>query len=198
MSGLDSNRVPFVPYSEEYKNSLRFKQARKSKSRVDLRLTNQMLSSIRLIDSIDGQLIIGIDDMSQVAKAYNHIVGDTLPRRNFLGIAEDELNSILLQYPPPEDAIRFEEYIERVSRDLGITRQPLAAITPDEEYLSPFELKRAAKKFKELADVNGFVSIDELDKIFKKRSWTLLYLREMSKAGLIVIVGDPATGAYVL
>jgi hypothetical protein len=95
--GLDKHGNEFAKYSKSYVNSLPFSLATKSQN-VNLVLTNNMLNSLQIIDSsTPGFVKIGISNRD-VLKAFNHIVGDTVPKRDFLGISDLELHIILAQY----------------------------------------------------------------------------------------------------
>lgn len=109
--GLDKNGVPFHPYSPDYIASDDFKLAEKSKNRVDLRMTSDMLENLSIMYAGEGKsgdsvVILGFPDEHQRAKANGHITGQQgrgpLPKRDFLGISKDELSSILTKIPPPE------------------------------------------------------------------------------------------------
>jgi hypothetical protein len=168
-----------------------FQQARKSEDTVTLRLTNQMLSSIRLIDHEDGELLIGIDDISQTAKAYNHIVGDTLPRRNFLGISDVELAEILNEFPLPRDAERFEQFAE----DFVVTSPRT------DKDLTMKELKEVSTKLVRLADLDGFVTYKELLSVLGSRKKIIAFIEASQLLGRVYLIGDlddDIKGVYLL
>jgi hypothetical protein len=104
--GLDKDRVLFPFYSKEYKESDDFKLTGKS-STVNLRLSNDMLSDLSILDVRKGEIVIGFEDGEQRAKAHGHITGANgtgrLPVRNFLGISDKEMASIMRKIPPPID-----------------------------------------------------------------------------------------------
>jgi hypothetical protein len=115
--GIDKNGVPFVEYSEEYIKSLEFAIARKSPSQVNLRLTNEMLTDVEVID-VDparGTITVGITDASSQAKAHGHITGagGRLPVRDFLGVSQSEFATILSKVPEPTRLIKAEEEFRR-------------------------------------------------------------------------------------
>lgn len=91
--GIDRNNKAFPKYSESYKNSLAFKAYGKTDA-VNLELTGAMLSSLDILEFDGERLLIGIKQESEIPKAYNHITGDTLPKRDFLGIPKDEIELI--------------------------------------------------------------------------------------------------------
>lgn len=85
------------PYSEQYADSLEFKAFGKKKNKVNMKLTGSMLSSIDIIDQDAKKLKIGIDN-EDAPKAYNHMVGDTVPRRPFLGLTSDDLDKVKSEF----------------------------------------------------------------------------------------------------
>lgn len=86
------------PYSERYAKTLEFKAAGKSRGKVNMTLTGDMVSSIGVISTKGNTIKIGIEDSEQVAKAYNHQTGDTVPQRPFFGFSKDELNDIKKEF----------------------------------------------------------------------------------------------------
>lgn len=66
--------------SPEYK---KIKEKISGATFANLELTGDMLDSLEA-KVVDGKIQVGIWDQSQVPKAYNHNVGDTLPRRQFI------------------------------------------------------------------------------------------------------------------
>lgn len=86
-----------APYSEAYSKSLEFKAFGKKKNKVNMKLTGSMLSSIDLIDESSSSLKIGIDN-EEAPKAYNHMVGDTLPKRPFLGLTSKDLEDVKKEF----------------------------------------------------------------------------------------------------
>lgn len=88
------------PYSKEYSKSLEFKAAGKSRGKVNMSLTGDMLASIDLLSTDGNKIKIGIEDDSQIPKAYNHQTGDTVPARPFFGFTKSELADIKKQFAP--------------------------------------------------------------------------------------------------
>jgi hypothetical protein len=83
------------PYSKSYAKSTEFKAAGKSKSKVNMTLTGDMLGLLDIKRQTGDTITIGWDkDDGQDPKAYNHVVGDTVPKRNFFGVTNKELNKI--------------------------------------------------------------------------------------------------------
>lgn len=106
-SGKDKNGKAFPKYSAGYANSQDFKNAGKSKGKVNLTLSSEMLNSIELLKDKAGELVIGFDksDDELNGKAEGNILGtygkDTpnpSKARDFLGIQEKDLNKILKNY----------------------------------------------------------------------------------------------------
>lgn len=86
-SGEDINGKSFKQYSEDYA-----KLKGVSRGAVDLTLMGDMLAGIN--GELDrGNIKLFIEE-DQVPKAYNHNVGDTLPRRTFFGLTDSEIESI--------------------------------------------------------------------------------------------------------
>ena len=94
------------PYSRTYQHTLEFKAAGKKPGDVNMRLTGDMLSSLD-VESGDGSVVKVFIGDDQVPKAYNHIMGVTVPRRNFFGIAKTEMDDILDQFK--DDLIAVQE-----------------------------------------------------------------------------------------
>ena len=107
-SGKDKKGKDFPGYSKGYVDSFDFKLAGKSKSKVDLSLSNEMLNSITLLNHKSGEITIGYekgDDLNN-AKAEGNIKGTygqkkPIPgkKRDFLGISKTELKEITDKYP---------------------------------------------------------------------------------------------------
>jgi hypothetical protein len=102
-SGLDKRGRAFPGYSKEYIKSLDFKNAGKSKGKVDLQLSGDMLAALELLNHTRGKLKIGFQrGTDENAKAEGNILGtygrDTPIRgkkRDFLGVTKSELKAIM-------------------------------------------------------------------------------------------------------
>lgn len=106
--GLDKNGRGFPKYSKEYINSLDFKNAGKSKGKVDLKLSGDMLAAIELLKHKPGELVIGFEKGTpENDKAEGNILGsygrDPNPSkaRDFLGIQGKKLRELI-------DAVRSD------------------------------------------------------------------------------------------
>lgn len=85
------------PYSDEYIKSPEFKAFGKDKKKVNMKLTGSMLASVDLIGDHSSKIQIGIEN-EDAPKAYNHMTGDTVPVRPFLGLTSKDLDKIKQEY----------------------------------------------------------------------------------------------------
>jgi phage gpG-like protein len=85
-------------YSKQYVSSDEFQAFGKSKNRVNMELTGDMLSSIDILRQSSSTIEIGINDDTEAKKAFNHTVGDTVPSRPFLGVNKRELKEIKSEF----------------------------------------------------------------------------------------------------
>lgn len=88
----------FKPYSPQYVNSLEFKAYGKSKGKINMRLSGDMLELIDVLNVKGNTIKIGYDDDLQIKKAFNHNTGDTLPKRPFFGVTKKEMQEIINQF----------------------------------------------------------------------------------------------------
>lgn len=86
------------PYSKEYVQSDEFQAFGKRKNEVNMELTGDMLGSIDITGQSSSKIEIGITDSTEAKKAFNHIVGDTVPERPFFGVNNRELNQIKREF----------------------------------------------------------------------------------------------------
>jgi len=77
-SPVDGSR--FKKLSKEYK---KIKKRKTGRSSADLRLRSDMLDSLRVANTLTG-IKVSILQKKQILKAFNHLVGDTLPKRQFI------------------------------------------------------------------------------------------------------------------
>lgn len=99
--GRDVNERLFPKYSKEYKDSLAFAAFGKD-STVDMRLTGDMRAAVKIISQDGSKIKVGIND-DNAPKAYNHQVGDTLPKREWFGWTDKELKDIAKEFRPVID-----------------------------------------------------------------------------------------------
>lgn len=85
-------------YSEMYAESIDFKAYGKSKNDVNMKLTGDMLGLMDIIDEKKNKIVLGWNDSDDAAKAYNHITGDTVPKRNFFGLPESDIKEIVNEF----------------------------------------------------------------------------------------------------
>jgi len=84
-----------APYSKAYVNSDEFKAHGKSKGDVNLTLSGDMLGLLDIKNQTGDTITIGWNKGDgQDPKAFNHITGDTVPKRPFFGISKTELLKI--------------------------------------------------------------------------------------------------------
>lgn len=110
------------PYSDAYANSLNFKAAGKSKTDVNMKLSGDMMASIDIIEVNGSKVTIGIDDPDQVPKAFNHQTGDTVPRRPFFGVTNEELKQYVLSEFKDEIKAKRTTSAEEQSRLISAIR----------------------------------------------------------------------------
>lgn len=84
------------PYSKVYQSSLDFIAAGKSANDVNMKLSGDMIGSIDILEENGSKITYGLSDDSQIPKAYNHQVGDTLPKREWFGISDREFKKYIL------------------------------------------------------------------------------------------------------
>jgi hypothetical protein len=87
-----------APYSDEYAASLPFKANGKSKGKVNMTLNGDMLGLLDMIDETPNTITIGWVDEKENLKAYNHNVGDTVPKRDFFGLTKGEIKEITQRF----------------------------------------------------------------------------------------------------
>ncbi|MEM4359720.1 MAG: hypothetical protein QXT45_04270 [Candidatus Bilamarchaeaceae archaeon] len=108
-SGLGLGGVEFNPnvYSESYQESELFKAFNKTPSPVNMRLTGDMLNSVR-IDVNDGLPQVILDDPDVTPRGHGHQTGQNgkgpLPKRPWFGITREEFTDQILP--------KFKELIE--------------------------------------------------------------------------------------
>jgi hypothetical protein len=103
-------------YSDSYKKSFDFKLAGKG-STVNLSLSGEMLNAMEVLETSDGEITIGYraNDKFNNDKAEGNILGsyggkpNAAKARDFLGITEDEMSTILKKYPISGDGLSATE-----------------------------------------------------------------------------------------
>lgn len=97
---VDKNNKPFkAPYSKSYQKSLEFKIYNKRPGHVNLKLTGEMLASMKLGKSGERKIKIIMADNFNNSKAHGHINGIKTKKgkvkRDFLGLPKDDENKML-------------------------------------------------------------------------------------------------------
>lgn len=87
-----------APYSKQYADSLDFKAFGKSRNNVNMKLTGDMLGLMDIKRQSGNSITIGWSSAEENAKAFNHSVGDTVPRRPFFGVSKTELADIRKEF----------------------------------------------------------------------------------------------------
>lgn len=112
-------------YSQDYVDSQSFEAAGKSQGDVNLRLSGDMLESIDVVDENGSKFKIAIDNADQLPKAYGHMTGfeghPTIkngPKRQFFGVTDDEMRSILKKYKDDLDSIKESD--QKKADNLGL------------------------------------------------------------------------------
>lgn len=117
---IDGDSLP-SPYSDSYSESLIFEAYDKSKNKVNMKLTGDMLDDLDIMEIDGNKIVIGFDSPISNAKAYGHITGfeghpvldGKVKPREFFGIkTNDDLNKIKKQVRPVLDRIKEEVELE--------------------------------------------------------------------------------------
>jgi hypothetical protein len=97
-NNVDVNGKSLKKYSKTYVESDEFKAYGKSEGNVNMKLTGDMLGLMDIIDEKKNKIVIGWTDGGDAAKAYNHVTGDTVPKRNFFGLPQSDLEEIAAEF----------------------------------------------------------------------------------------------------
>lgn len=110
--GLDRKNRELPGYSESYAKSLNFKIAGKSKSKVDLTLSGDMLGAMTVLSHKRGEVTIGFEPGSpENARADGNIRGTygkpkpIGPKRDFLGLTKEDLARIVDRLDPDDGEV---------------------------------------------------------------------------------------------
>lgn len=107
---LDINGAKFAAYSPEYVASADFKAAGKSKGDVNLRLTNEMMDSIQVLDISQSSITIGFDAGSPANdKGVWNQASDNGPSRKFLGVNEKDLEKLIAKVKIETSTVSTEQ-----------------------------------------------------------------------------------------
>ena len=81
-------------YSPKYKESLAFKAFGKT-GKVNMTLSGDMLDLMKVVKKSKNTITIGWKDEGLKLRAQNHINGNTVPKRDFLGLPKKEVAKIV-------------------------------------------------------------------------------------------------------
>lgn len=110
---VDKSSRPLHRYSNKYINSLVFKAFDKSPKDVNMTLTGAMLDTLDIVSSNQKQIVFGWNDETENLKAFNHTTGDTVPRRDFLGLPEKEVQRLADDFSSKLERKQTESFTER-------------------------------------------------------------------------------------
>ena len=98
--GTDQGRSVTLkaPYSKTYVGSLDFKAAGKNKNIINMSISGDMMGLIDIKRIEGNKITIGWNDAEQNPKAFNHIKGDTVPKRPFFGVTNKELKGLKSEF----------------------------------------------------------------------------------------------------
>ena len=125
-ANVDVNGRAFAPYSKAYTESTVFKLLKGNSKDVNMTLTANMLADVDVLSESSRSITVGFRDPTEILKAYNHNVGDTVPRRQFFGVTKKELSD-LVQSDFAEDIQRLKGGSVRTVRDILSDRAAAAA-----------------------------------------------------------------------
>lgn len=118
--GKDLRGNNFAEYAESYKKSDTFEAFGKGNN-VNMTLTDDMSSALDIVEDSGGEIKIGWGDTTNNAKAYNHMTGDTVKKRQFFGIQKKQVSEIVKEFKGDIDRLKKDqEPTDLVSR-LSVT-----------------------------------------------------------------------------
>lgn len=125
--GKDGEKFP--GYSKKYKDSLNFRIAGKSRSRVDLTLSGEMLDSLEVLKAPSGKVVLGYQKGSDMnGRAEGNILGsyggepDKSKARDFLATSKEEVAKILKRFPLDKKLSKRKENAQRLNKAKEISR----------------------------------------------------------------------------
>ena len=92
-NGKDVNGQSFERYSEDWA-----KKKGVSRDSVDLLLTGSMLGSMQVVRATKNTVTIGFNGQKNNNKAFNHNEGETVPRREFLGLTRSDEDEVFRKF----------------------------------------------------------------------------------------------------
>lgn len=110
--GLDKNGNRFKGYSKSYINSLDFKIAGKSPSRVNLKLTGEMMNTMEVVSDAPGIVYVGYKaGTAENDKAAWARASDNGPSREFLGLPDSVLNKLIQDF---SESFASDDRLDRI------------------------------------------------------------------------------------
>lgn len=123
--GIGGNKSLKKPYSKSYSESQEFIDNGKSRNSIDMTLTGSMLDDIDIVDKTTNTIKIGFTEELETLKAYNHNIGDTVPKRPFFGLSKSEVKQIkkelknkvksLPKKTNKDDSVTVGSFVENIS-----------------------------------------------------------------------------------
>ena len=117
--GQDIRGNSFKPYKKSYKDSDTFEAFEKGNN-VNMTLTGDMLSSINSVSDQGNEIKIGWNDQENNAKAFNHMTGDTVRKREFFGIQKNIIKEVLKDFKEEISNLKESQSGEPVVGSLSI------------------------------------------------------------------------------
>lgn len=131
-SGKDVNGKPFKNYpgssgySDDYVDSLEFKAFGKSRDNINMTLEGNMLADLDILDFSGNKIRVGLRDETEILKGFNHVTGDTVPRREFFGLTDGEIEDLRSEFSGDiQQLIESQDGLELLTL-LGANGQPAA------------------------------------------------------------------------
>ncbi len=93
-NGKNIRNQDFLEYKDSYKESTVF-DLLKDSTTPNMTLTGTMLASIDVLADGPNTVVIGFEDGTEILKAYNHNIGDTVKKREFFGIRADDFKKLI-------------------------------------------------------------------------------------------------------
>lgn len=129
LGGEDINGKEFKPYSEEYA-----KTKGVSRDSVDMVLTGDMITSFEQSLERKNLIKIKVGEGENTLKAYNHNVGDTLPKRTFFGFkSKKDLEDVISEVDQLKSRRQQQQEEARETIDLAAIRNALRLINIETE-----------------------------------------------------------------
>ena len=120
--GLGKGGKKFPAYSKQYIASLDFRNAAKKSSKVNLKLSGDMMAALDVLSHKKGQLLYGFENKTpENDRAEGNVLGsyggnpNSSKARDFMGLTKGEIDTIV--------ELSKEGIFDRIKRGLSITQQ---------------------------------------------------------------------------